>query len=784
MIRSICLISQEYPPDTAYGGIARVVEMAARSLAEAGVAVHVITLDPTGRGRTSLAHGVVVHRVPAPAATLPPDMPYVTAGIWSQAVAQRYRELDELIGFDVVQVQDYAAESLHLGRRPETPLVVYLHGVMSLVSRFSGQPRTPGQRAFDALEIIALRSADALLAPSPLVLEETRALVPPPLPPAQVAPPQFDVGRFACPPRTFDGGPLRVLFLGRLEPLKGPDLAIRAAAAARQRGLDVQLTLLGRDIPDAAGRSMRREILLPLAHGLGLDLGDVRFVEQRDEAGVLQHLRSSHCALLPSRFENVHIAAVEALASGIPAITGSQSGLAHWVAPEDGLRTISVDDPEHFAELAAEALGNSAWLGEAGQRGARRVGQLFDPGSVSAAHLQLYERLVHDRRGAQVTRPRAAAAPGPSIAIVVLAHNALAYTQRCLRSLLAHTSTPFHLYVVDNASTDGTADWAASLDPRVTLVRSDVNRGVSGGRNLGLAAISSSGASYEYVVFLDNDVEVAADWWAPFVAALEQDPSAGIAGEQGVNLAFHAQGRSAQPVVEPGPVSSDMVIGYCMVMRTSAVRQIGRFDEHLGLFWHDDDDYCLRAKRLGYRVLHVRSGRVLHFEHKSSSSVAGIWSASETPSELSQRNQRYLSAKWQQAIRGTRTFVALAQVDELVEHPEMLAAYGRWFTDADDATLLVYAPDWSLDAVARQLAGLVGEAGLDRESSADVLTIAAPRDPQQERLLASAADVIYTRRIPSGVFQAPPHFSDSQVDEMREVALRRWAATSPAPLAA
>ena len=63
MIRSVCIVSREYPPDTGYGGIARVAEMTARALVERGIAVHVISFSPSGVRTRILLSGVAVHRL-------------------------------------------------------------------------------------------------------------------------------------------------------------------------------------------------------------------------------------------------------------------------------------------------------------------------------------------------------------------------------------------------------------------------------------------------------------------------------------------------------------------------------------------------------------------------------------------------------------------------------------------------------------------------------------------------------------------------------------------------
>ena len=769
----ICIISREYPPESAFGGIARAEHIAARALARAGADVHVITYSPRGVFSRAIHDGVVVHRLPAQTPQVPADMHYVVAGAWSLTVANYYAALDSLVGFDVVQAQDYFAETLHLQRRPETAFVVRLHALSGVVSERSGRPRNGGDRGLEALEIAALAQADLLLGPTQQVIDETRRVVGERTPPVRALPLGMDFERFTVNERVReDGDPLRLLFLGRLEPLKNPDFALHAAAAAKKRGLDIELTLVGRDID-----GYRVGTLIPLMRDLGLDFGDVRFVAQVDEAGVLQHIGASDCAILPSRFENFHMAAVEALACGVPVITSDKSGLSGWLSADDGLLAIPIEDASEFGAKAADAVA-AGWVEQTAARSHQRVRELFDADDVARQQLAVYDELVeHPAQPAPAT-----GAPGPKLGIIVLAYNALEYTQRAIKSILQHTDTDFTVYLVDNASTDATPEWASNVDPRVRLLRSEENLGVSGGRNVGIAAALAD--NVDRIVFLDNDVEVYSGWWQPFAAALDANPGAAIAGERGVRLHFHADGRNEESLTGPGPLEADMVVGFCMFMSADAVRQIGRFDENLGLFWHDDDDYCLRAKRLGFGVLHVGSGRLIHFEHKSSAEVDGIWESAEAdaPSSMSADNQRYLAAKWRgdqrsEGIEGARGFVALAFGDELLATPELLAAWSGEFSGSDDATLAIYADGMRADELATRLGSVLAVAGLDDESGADLLLVQGGGGT--DAAIAGSVDAVFTRRDPQGTFHAPAHLDDSQLDQLRALAERRWSASAP-----
>jgi hypothetical protein len=96
-----------------------------------------------------------------------------------------------------------------------------------------------------------------------------------------------------------------------------------------------------------------------------------------------------------------------------------------------------------------------------------------------------------------------APADAPRLSILVPTWNAAATVERALASVLAERSMPLELVVVDDASTDGTADLVAALaerDPRVVLVRLPANGGVSNARNRGLATVRG-----EWLGFLDAD---------------------------------------------------------------------------------------------------------------------------------------------------------------------------------------------------------------------------------------------------------------------------------------
>jgi glycosyltransferase involved in cell wall biosynthesis len=121
-----------------------------------------------------------------------------------------------------------------------------------------------------------------------------------------------------------------------------------------------------------------------------------------------------------------------------------------------------------------------------------------------------------------------------------------------------------------------------------------------------------------------------------------------------------------------------------------------------------------------------------------------------------------------------RDFAVLAFADELVERPELLAAYGRAFGARDNATLAIYAPGWDDARAAELLPPVLVAAGIDGDDCADLLALAVPRDADNERTLAGRMHAILSERAPDGAFAEAQCFSTETVPTLRELAEQIW----------
>jgi GT2 family glycosyltransferase/SAM-dependent methyltransferase len=229
----------------------------------------------------------------------------------------------------------------------------------------------------------------------------------------------------------------------------------------------------------------------------------------------------------------------------------------------------------------------------------------------------------------------------PLVRIGILTHNAVHHTERCLRSIRAHTGARWSARVLDNASTDSTPSYLAALrDPRIEIECLRENRGVGGGRNRLLQQMLREMQDDELLVFLDNDIEVGPGWDRPFLDAFAAMPGLGVAGRWAFSMLVHDGWRDilAEHNGDDGPV--DTVQGCCFWIRAGAARMVGGFDERLGRFWHEDDDFCIRALHAGWDVRRVRCADIVHHEHGSGVALH----ADRLAGSLA--NQAYLVRKW------------------------------------------------------------------------------------------------------------------------------------------
>ncbi|MDH5765775.1 MAG: glycosyltransferase, partial [Gammaproteobacteria bacterium] len=203
----------------------------------------------------------------------------------------------------------------------------------------------------------------------------------------------------------------------------------------------------------------------------------------------------------------------------------------------------------------------------------------------------------------------------PVVSVVVLTYNNLEYTRACLHSLEQYTHYPnLELIIVDNASSDGSreylADYAKHHENTKVILNED-NLGFSAGNNVGIKE-----ATGKYVVVLNNDTYVTSGWLWGLIRYFRKDNLLGLVGPVTNNIGNEAKIDIQYSNMEEMLDASRKYIQdrsrellyintaafFCVAIRKDVIDEVGLLDEDFGRGFFEDDDYCMRVRKAGYKV--------------------------------------------------------------------------------------------------------------------------------------------------------------------------------------
>jgi len=230
----------------------------------------------------------------------------------------------------------------------------------------------------------------------------------------------------------------------------------------------------------------------------------------------------------------------------------------------------------------------------------------------------------------------------PVISCVIVTHNCREELETCLKMLMESArDIATEVLVVDNASSDGTTEMVRRDFPSVELISNSENAFFARANNLAISRTKG-----KYVVIMNPDVFVQKDTLPRMIEVMDESPSLGAAscifveGNGKIiptcwrfrNTAWAIMSR--EPLVKflagtktlrdaelagwdrLTPKKVDVVSGAFMIARSSALRQVGLFDESF-LLYYTDDDLCIRLHRAGFDVLYDVGTKICHLSGRS-----------------------------------------------------------------------------------------------------------------------------------------------------------------------
>ncbi len=247
----------------------------------------------------------------------------------------------------------------------------------------------------------------------------------------------------------------------------------------------------------------------------------------------------------------------------------------------------------------------------------------------------------------------------PAVSVIIPVYNEFAYTYNCLKSILRNTGDiAYEVLIADDCSTDVTKE-VEKIAKNVQLITTKENVGFL--RNCNHAARYAKG---KYILFLNNDTQVQANWLEPLVNLIERDEEIGMVGSKLVYpdgylqeaggivwndaSAWNYGNRKSPEDPEYNYVKeADYISGAAIMIRKSLWEEIGGFDERFAPAYCEDSDLAFEVRRHGYKVMYQPLSVVVHFE--------GVSNGTDIDSGLKSFqvvNQQKFRDKWQDVLTG------------------------------------------------------------------------------------------------------------------------------------
>jgi len=216
------------------------------------------------------------------------------------------------------------------------------------------------------------------------------------------------------------------------------------------------------------------------------------------------------------------------------------------------------------------------------------------------------------------------------VSVIIVSYNTCDLIGKCLLSVIDTNDVTKEIFVVDNASTDGSASFIQENFPSVHLIVNPENRGFAAANNQALPLCNG-----RYIFFLNPDTRVTPGVFKEAVLFMDKNPHVGLAGAKIINpdgsLQESISYRYPGEKYTRGELSGlkgqiACVLGAGMIARSDLIKNIRGFDEDFFLYG-EDEDLGLRIRKSGYEIGYIESAIVVHLGGQSERHTAStdVW---------------------------------------------------------------------------------------------------------------------------------------------------------------
>lgn len=216
------------------------------------------------------------------------------------------------------------------------------------------------------------------------------------------------------------------------------------------------------------------------------------------------------------------------------------------------------------------------------------------------------------------------------ISVIIVSYNTRDIIATCLDSIINVGNSKKEIFVVDNASTDGSVELIRINYPDINLIVNKENQGFAAANNQALRL--SRG---RYIFLLNSDGEFLPSTFDTLISFMDAHPHIGLAGVKMINSDGSLQESSSHEYPghkQAGRETAGLrgsiawVLGAGMIIRSDLMKQVGGFDESFFVYG-EDQDLCLRIRKAGYEIGYIDTAVVVHLGAQSErqATSADVW---------------------------------------------------------------------------------------------------------------------------------------------------------------
>ena len=399
---NVLFLSKEYPPETGWGGIGTYIYNIAHALSERGHSVHILSLaykthpeykeQKTGKGSIHI-HRIKPVRFPTPILNhfFFRSLEIIKFNI---TIILKIKKLLNSEKFDIIEAPEWRSEAFLLSfiKPKGVPLVIKCHSPSVLLNEVYKNAPTLDSRFVDWIERTTIRNANLVISPSKNLADIVSEKMGIKINDIDIIPNPLDTEFFSPIPISYkEKNELKVLFVGRLDRLKGAHIFVEAIPIISKEMPDTSFILIGRDTNTGPNNSSMRTYLENLIPNNIKER--VSFFGNVERDILIDYYRGSDVCVVPSFYENFPNTVMEAMSCGKAVVASNTGGIPEVIEDAISGLLVKTGDAKDLAEKVIMLLKKRDMRENIGINARKRIESLYSKASVSKNVEEVYAEI-------------------------------------------------------------------------------------------------------------------------------------------------------------------------------------------------------------------------------------------------------------------------------------------------------------------------------------------------------------------------------------------------------